>query len=61
MGETRWLEWEELTAQEQVQAMESYRSLRADEEGMDESGVDGDGVRCCRFERMPDGYIYVDL
>jgi len=41
--------------------MESYRSLRADEEGMDESGVDGDSVRCCRFERMPDGYIYVDL
>lgn len=61
MGETRWLEWEELTAEEQVQAMESYCSLRAVEEGGDDAGVDGDGVKCCRFERMPDGYVYVDL
>lgn len=61
MKETAWLSWEELTEEEQRQARESYIFLRAAEEEMDESCIDGEGVLCCRFERMPDGCIYVDL
>lgn len=61
MKETAWLSWEELTEEEQLQARESYIFLRAGEEETNESCIDGDGVLCCRFERMPDGCIYVDL
>lgn len=61
MKETVWLSWDELTEEEQRQARESYISLRATEEETDESCIDEDGVLCCRFERMPDGCVYVDL
>lgn len=61
LNERNGLSWEELTEEEQRQARESYISLRATEEETDESCIDEDGVLCSRFERMPDGCIYVDL
>lgn len=66
-----WLEWDDLNRTERTQARESYISIREYEEQRDRNDVvsnpdydkpiDGSGVLCCRFQRMPDGYIYVDL
>ncbi len=59
--DVRWLQWDDLDAEEKVQAADSYAALRAREEECREDGIDTDPVESCRFERMPDGYIYVDL
>lgn len=58
---TKWLLWEELTDLEKEQARNSYVYLRGMEEETDEENIDSSGVLSCRFERMDDGYIYVDL
>lgn len=57
----KWLLWEELTDLEKEQARNSYVYLRGMEEETDEENIDPSGVLSCRFERMDDGYIYVDL
>lgn len=56
-----WIDWEDLTPDEQDQARRSYIGLRADEEQVPESEIDGSYVVTCRFERQTDGYIFVDL
>lgn len=58
---TKWLLWEELTDLEKGQAQNSYVYLRGMEEETEEENIDSSGVLSCRFERMDDGYIYVDL
>lgn len=58
---TKWLLWEELTDLEKEQAQNSYVYLRGMEEETEEENIDSSGVLSCRFERMDDGYIYVDL
>lgn len=58
---TKWLLWEELTDLEKEQARNSYVYLRGMEEETEEENIDSSGVLSCRFERMDDGYIYVDL
>lgn len=58
---TKWLLWEELTDLEKEQARNSYVYLRGMEEETGEENIDSSGVLSCRFERMDDGYIYVDL
>lgn len=58
---TKWLQWEELTDLEKEQARNSYVYLRGMEEETGEENIDSSGVLSCRFERMDDGYIYVDL
>lgn len=58
---TKWLLWEELTDLEKEQAQSSYVYLRGMEEETEEENIDSSGVLSCRFERMDDGYIYVDL
>lgn len=57
----KWLLWEELTDLEKEQARNSYVYLRGMEEETEEENIDSSGVLSCRFERMDDGYIYVDL
>lgn len=66
-----WLKWDDLNRTERAQARESYISIREYEEERDRDDVvsnpnynkpiDGSGVRCCGFQRMPDGYIYVNI
>jgi hypothetical protein len=60
-SEPLWLKWDDLTETEQEQARDSYiefRRMEAEDETLE---VDSDNVMDCRFERMKDGYIYVDL
>ncbi len=54
-----WLAWSDLTPEERELAAESYVHLRLQEDPA--HPVDPSGVEVCRFERCPDGYIYVDL
>lgn len=56
----KWLHWNDLTEKEQEQAKNSYISLREDEKSEDDD-INAESVKGCRFERMEDGYIYVDL
>ena len=51
MDEIVWLHWEDLTQEEKKQARESYITIRELEEE----------IAGKRFQRMPDGYIYVDV
>ena len=55
MDEIVWLHWEDLTQEEKKQARESYITIRELEEEI-VSDIAGK-----RFQRMPDGYIYVDV
>lgn len=64
MDEIIWLHWEDLTPAEKKQARESYFTLRELEEEKARSTIIrkyGNDVVNKRFERLPDGYIYVDL
>ena len=66
---TQWLSWNDLTEMEKAQATESYIWIREQEEQRQRDEIteeypepiNPDGVTCCRFERMEDGYIYVDI
>lgn len=53
-----FISWEDLTPEEREQATNTYRAIRAEEEGCLEAEVDISGVDCCRFERC-DGYVDV--
>lgn len=55
----KYLNFEELTAEEQARATETYKAIRAVEEQREENEIDGSGVKSCRFEREKDGYISV--
>lgn len=57
-----WLSWHELTAAEQEQAISSYQRIRECEEETpcDRKRAEED-TPFCRFERMANGYIYVDV
>lgn len=65
----KWLQWNDLTSAEKIQATESYICIREIEENRSRNEVnkdypeliDASYVECCRFERMNDGYIYVDV
>ena len=64
MDEIIWLHWEDLTPAEKKQARESYITIRELEEEKARSTVIKkyrNDVVNKRFERMPDGYIYVDV
>lgn len=64
MDEIIWLHWEDLTPAEKKQARESYITIRELEEEKPRSTVIKkyrNDVVNKRFERMPDGYIYVDV
>lgn len=64
MDEIIWLHWEDLTPAEKKQARESYFTLRELEEEKARSTIIrkyGNDVVNKRFERLPDGCIYVDL
>lgn len=63
-----FLQWSDLTKEEQEQAMESYINIREREEERDRNEVtndypepiDGTEVENCLFERrQEDGYIFV--
>lgn len=54
----KWLKWSDLTEEEQQRAKDSYVSIL---EWAEETEINAENVICCKFERMPDGYIYVDL
>lgn len=56
-----WIKWEDLTIQEQEQARKSYVSIRSDEDGVPEHEVDTSDIDCKSFERMEDGYIFVNV
>ena len=63
-NDTVWLYWEDLTPEEKKQARESYITIRELEEEKSRSTVikkNRNDVVNKRFERMPDGYIYVDV
>lgn len=63
-NDTVWLYWEDLTPEEKKQACESYITIRELEEEKSRSTVIKkyrNDVVNKRFERMPDGYIYVDV
>lgn len=64
MDEIIWLHWENLTPAEKKQARESYITIRELEEEKSRSTVIKkyrNDVVNKRFERKPDGYIYVDV
>lgn len=54
-----WLTWNDLTEKEQKQAKNSYVEILSIED--EEQEIKPENVTNCRFERMPDGYIYVDI
>ena len=54
----KYLSYEELTIKEKEQATQSYKSIRAIEEGVFEDEVNISGIENCRFER-DDDYIWV--
>lgn len=56
-----WLDWEDLTEEEQEQATKSYASIINYADGIPEDEVDTGDIDCKNFERMEDGYIYVDI
>lgn len=66
---TQWLSWDDLTELEKEQATESYIYIREVEEQRQRDEITKDypepinpkRVEGCRFERMSDGYIYVDI
>ncbi|MBO4974018.1 MAG: hypothetical protein J6D17_04550 [Bacteroides sp.] len=63
-NDTVWLQWYDLTPEEKKQARESYITIRELEEEKARSTMVkkyGNDVASRRFQRMPDGYIYVDL
>lgn len=63
-NDTVWLQWYDLTPEEKKQARESYIMIRELEEEKARSTMVkkyGNDVASRRFQRMPDGYIYVDL
>lgn len=57
----KWIFWKDLTKKEREQARNSYICIVAESEGIAEEDVDSNGVEQCTFERMEDGYIYVNL
>ena len=59
MDEIVWLHWEDLTQEEKKQARESYITIRELEEEIASKRVSD--IAGKRFQRMPDGYIYVDV
>lgn len=58
---TIWLSWKDLTEEEKEQAKISYVSIRAEEEQRKEKLISSDNVVTCSFERMEDGYIFVNI
>ena len=54
-----WLTWNDLTEKEQKQAKNSYVEILSIED--EEQEIKPENVTNCRFERMNDGYIYVDI
>lgn len=58
-----WLHWEDLTPEEKKQARESYITIRELEEEIANSTASrrASDIAGKRFQRMPDGYIYVDV
>ena len=59
MDEIVWLHWEDLTQEEKKQARESYITIRELEEEIAHSTA---SKRVSDIaQRMPDGYIYVDV
>lgn len=63
MDEIVWLHWEDLTQEEKKQARESYITIRELEEEIAHSTASKhvSDIAGKRFQRMPDGYIYVDV
>lgn len=63
MDEIVWLHWEDLTQEEKKQARESYITIRELEEEIAHSTASkrASDIAGKRFQRMPDGYIYVDV
>ena len=62
-NDTLWLHWEDLTPEEKKQARESYITIREQEEEIAHSTASRrvSDIAGKRFQRMPDGYIYVDV
>lgn len=58
-----WVEWKDLTEREKVQAVNSLIVIRGDEEGVpyDEVDFNINNILDCSFERMEDGYIFVNV
>lgn len=58
-----WLHWDDLTPEEKKQARESYITIREQEEEIAHSTASRrvSDIAGKRFQRMPDGYIYVDV
>lgn len=54
-----YLFWDDLSAEEKIQATETYCYIRACEEECDENSVDAKCVEFCKFERDSNGYIEV--
>lgn len=62
-NDTIWLHWDDLTPEEKKQARESYITIREQEEEIAHSTASRrvSDIAGKRFQRMPDGYIYVDV
>ena len=62
-NDTVWLHWDDLTPEEKKQARESYITIREQEEEIAHSTASRrvSDIAGKRFQRMPDGYIYVDV
>lgn len=66
-----WLAWSDLTKEEKEQAKESYIYIRECEEGRNRNDITSnpdydypitaDGIEYCKFERMKDGYIFINI
>jgi hypothetical protein len=57
-----WLKWSDLTGKEKECAIECYKAIREyEEEYVCSYERASNNVVDCRFERMEDGCIYVDL
>lgn len=63
MNDVIWLHWEDLTPAEQKQARKSYAVIREQEEDISPNTARRrtQDIADKRFQRMPDGYIYVDV
>lgn len=73
MNDTIWLKFNDLTEEEKEQAINSYVCIRYEEEqGYYDSNGDKctedeaynrakNNIGCCSFERMEDGYIFVNM
>ena len=63
MADVIWLRWEDLTPAEQKQARKSYAVIREQEEDVSWSTAKRrtQDIADKRFQRLPDGYIYVDV